>query len=168
MADGEADELCAKMVIENKAYACLSEDMDLFVYGCPRILRYLSLISETFIIYYFDKILMELDMTKENFQMICIISGTDYNININSNINLFKTLNYYNLFKKYNYNDFYDWLLKHTIYLQNYDSINLFKSLNIFSLNNFVLKNYDFLNTNNSMDKQKIQRLMIPEGFYLS
>ena len=42
-ADGEADEICAKMVISNQAYACLSEDTDLFVYGCPRVLRYISL-----------------------------------------------------------------------------------------------------------------------------
>ena len=30
-ATGEADKLCAKMVCKHKAYACLSEDMDLFV-----------------------------------------------------------------------------------------------------------------------------------------
>ena len=36
---GEADELCAKLVIKRYAYACLSEDMDLFVYGCNKIMR---------------------------------------------------------------------------------------------------------------------------------
>ena len=41
-AEGEADQLCAKLVIKKIAYACLSEDMDLFLYGCPRVLRYLS------------------------------------------------------------------------------------------------------------------------------
>ena len=44
-APHEADELCANMVINNKAFACLSEDMDLFVYGCPRVLRYFSLVK---------------------------------------------------------------------------------------------------------------------------
>jgi len=44
-ADGEADQLCASLVLKNKVYACLSEDMDLFVYGCPRVLRYLSFIK---------------------------------------------------------------------------------------------------------------------------
>ena len=44
-AVGEADKLCAKMVCKNKAYACLSEDMDLFVYGCSRVLRYFSLLK---------------------------------------------------------------------------------------------------------------------------
>ena len=45
-AEGEADQLCAKLVIKKIAYACLSEDMDLFLYGCPRVLRYLSLLNE--------------------------------------------------------------------------------------------------------------------------
>ena len=31
-APGEADELCASLVIKKKVWACLSEDMDLFVY----------------------------------------------------------------------------------------------------------------------------------------
>ena len=31
-AEGEADELCAKLVIKGHAYACLTEDMDMFVW----------------------------------------------------------------------------------------------------------------------------------------
>ena len=50
-APGEADKLCAKIVNKNLAYACLSEDMDMFVYGCKRVLRYLSLLNKTTIIY---------------------------------------------------------------------------------------------------------------------
>ena len=56
-ADGEADELCASLVLKNKVYACLSEDMDLFVYGCPRVLRYLSLLNKTVIMYNTKEIL---------------------------------------------------------------------------------------------------------------
>ena len=36
-AINEADELCASMVINGFAWACLSEDMDMFVYGCTRV-----------------------------------------------------------------------------------------------------------------------------------
>ena len=39
IAEGEADKLCAELVIHNKAYACMSDDMDLFMYGCPRVFR---------------------------------------------------------------------------------------------------------------------------------
>jgi flap endonuclease-1 len=47
-APGEADELCALLVIKKKVWACLSEDMDLFVYGCNRVLRYFSLVNQSF------------------------------------------------------------------------------------------------------------------------
>ena len=77
-AEGEADALCAKLVIKKQAFACLSEDMDLFIYGCPRVLRYLSLMNETAIIYYLDNILVDLAVTFKEFKEICIISGTDY------------------------------------------------------------------------------------------
>jgi len=89
-AINEADILCAKMVIEGDAWACLSEDTDLFVYGCPRILRYLSLFQHTIVLYKLDELLQNLHLELNNFQKLCICSGTDYD-NINKNIfDLFK------------------------------------------------------------------------------
>ena len=46
-AKGEADELCAALVINGNVYACLSEYTDMFAYGCPRILKYISLMKHT-------------------------------------------------------------------------------------------------------------------------
>ena len=76
-ADGEADKLCAKLV--QKITSCLSEDMDLFVYGCNRVLRYISIINCTLIYYDIKKILNELENSILQFKQICILSGTDYN-----------------------------------------------------------------------------------------
>ena len=56
-APGEADKLCAKLVNKNLVYACLSEDMDMFVYGCKRVLRYLSLLNNE--LYSKDKKIIE-------------------------------------------------------------------------------------------------------------
>ena len=94
-AEGEADEICAKLVVSNQAYACLSEDTDLFVYGCPRVLRYISLRNHTVVIYHTNKILKELKLDMQRFRQICIISGTDYNNNC-SNYNIFY---YYGIYK---------------------------------------------------------------------
>tara|TARA_Y100000590_G_C15622318_1_gene978072 strand:+ start:327 stop:1178 length:852 start_codon:yes stop_codon:yes gene_type:complete len=77
-ANGEADKLCAEMVICGNAYACLSEDTDLFVYGCPIVLRYLSITNHTIVLYDLNEILKTLNITLEKFQKICILSGTDY------------------------------------------------------------------------------------------
>jgi 5'-3' exonuclease len=79
-AKREADEVCAYLVLTGRVYACLSEDNDMFVYGCPRILRYLSLVHQNIILYDFQKILSELVFTQEDFTSMCICSGTDYNM----------------------------------------------------------------------------------------
>ena len=97
-APGEADELCALLVIKKKVWACLSEDMDLFVYGCSRVLRYFSLVSHTVVLYYTKGIFNELNMTHKEFKEICILSGTDYNINTNKQVNLNVTIEYFNNF----------------------------------------------------------------------
>ena len=79
VAENEADELCASYVINGKAWACLSDDMDLIVYGCPRILRYFSILNESVILYDTEKILLFYNISYINFKYICILSGTDYN-----------------------------------------------------------------------------------------
>jgi hypothetical protein len=78
-AVGEADELCAILVLKNEVWACLSEDTDMFVYGCPRVLRYFSLLNHTCVFYDMEKILLDLQLNQEQFRRLCILSGTDYN-----------------------------------------------------------------------------------------
>ena len=94
-APGEADQLCAKMVINKEAWACLSDDMDMFVYGCTRVLRHISLLNHTVMFYSTTGILRELDIPMQNFREILIISGTDYThsepIKINDVVNQYRT-----------------------------------------------------------------------------
>ena len=84
-AEGEADNLCAWLTIKNKVYACLSEDMDMFVYGCPRILRYFSIYKEKMILYNTKKILKKLHLTQSEFRELCVLSGSDYNDSVKEN-----------------------------------------------------------------------------------
>ena len=79
VAPGEADSLCAQMVLKRKAHACMSDDTDMFVYGCPRVLRHLNLLDETVTMYDMSKILNLLGITMTEFRQICVVSGTDYN-----------------------------------------------------------------------------------------
>ena len=81
VAPGEADALCAQMVLKRKAHACMSDDTDMFVYGCPRVLRHLNLLDETVTMYDMSKILNLLGITMTEFRQICVVSGTDYNAN---------------------------------------------------------------------------------------
>lgn len=102
VAPKEADELCAMLVIEKKVWACLSEDMDLFVYGCTRVLRYISLLNHTVVVYNMKGILYDLDISLNEFQEICILSGTDYNINMDQieKNNIKEIVNLYHLYRK--------------------------------------------------------------------
>ena len=82
VAPGEADALCAQMVLKRKAYACVSDDTDLLVYGCCRVLRHINLFDQTITLYDMNKILNILGITMREFRQICVISGTDYNSNV--------------------------------------------------------------------------------------
>ena len=139
-AEGEADQLCASMVLQNKAWASLSDDMDLFVYGCPRVLRHLSLHNQTVLFYDFDRILDELSLTATEFRKITVISGTDYyHDQKKTNINLHETLRWYS---EYKYQcrkndtamDFYDWLVKYTKYISSSSLIALNKTYSMFCI----------------------------------
>ena len=96
-AEGEADYLCAKLVNDGVAYACMSEDTDMFVYGCRYVLRYLSLINKTVILYDFEYILDELNVTNEEFKTVCILTNNDYN-NKQQN-SLWKLMDYIKMYK---------------------------------------------------------------------
>jgi 5'-3' exonuclease len=119
-AEGEADELCVHMVLSKKAWACLSDDMDMFVYGCTRVMRGFNLNSHTVIFYNINGILRDLDLHMTDFRRVAVLSGTDYNIDLSINIDdVFKN---FKLFKNsINSNDgFYDWYSRvHKIELDN-------------------------------------------------
>ena len=115
----EADELCAAMVIKGHAYACLSEDTDMFALGCPRILKYISLKKHTAVLYPIGNILKKLNIKFDDFQKLCILSGTDYNF---TKKNIFW---FYDLYKKYKNSkiddEFIGWLqMKNYITLHTY------------------------------------------------
>ena len=109
IANGEADILCCYMVKNNLAYACLSEDTDMFVYGCTRVLRYFSIIKHNAVLYDYGNILNTLKINNKLFQQLCIFSGTDYN---NSKYNIYYAYKILIRYMNQKTNEmFYDWLL---------------------------------------------------------
>lgn len=97
-AEGESDKLCAKMVITKKAWACVSDDMDMFVYGCTRVMRHMSLLNHTIVYYNLNSILNELQLPLQDLREIMILSGTDYNLY--QKISLHKALKYYKEYRE--------------------------------------------------------------------
>ena len=168
-ANGEADELCALLVLKKIVWACLSEDMDMFVYGCSKVLRYFSLLNHTLVLYDTKKIVEELGLTQKEFREICVLSGTDYNIQSNldtENMNLHKVLK---LFKKYykidKRTDFYNWLQKSGNTHLDYELLT-----NVYCMFDLDYSIYDnevdnLKITNSCVDKEKLQSILKKDGF---
>ena len=166
-AEGEADKLCAQLVIQNEAYACMSEDMDLFVYGCPRVIRYLSILNHNCIFYDLHKILEILDMSHEEFKLCCILSGTDYNKyeishqKIKNVYYYFKLFNTYKLLNSNNSNNsinFIEWLHKNN-YIYDYHKI-----MNIIKL--YIIENKGKTNFNSSLkNDDKLKNILKNHNF---
>ena len=175
-APGEADELCALLVLKNKVWACLSEDMDMFVYGCTRVIRYLSLFNRTAVLYDMKGILEDLNLTQKELREICVLSGTDYNIqncdDKSKNMsNLYETLKMFNKYKKDTMDlaldldlDFYEWLKINSDYITDQE---LFKKIyDIFDLKKTNLTTFEKIKISNGpVDCENIRNILKTDGF---
>ena len=169
-APGEADELCALLVLKNKVWACLSEDMDMFVYGCTRVIRYLSLFNCNAVLYDTKGILDNLSLTQKELREICVLSGTDYNTqNCNNNSknipNLHETVKMFNKYKKEKENlEFYEWLKINSNYITDYE---LLKNIyDIFDLKKSNLTSFEKIKISNGpIDCENIKNILKTDGF---
>jgi len=151
-AEGEADQLCVKLVLEKIAFACMSEDMDMFVYGCPRVLRYFSILNSSVVLYDFTAILNTLKLSSDDFKEICVISGTDYNVNNTQETSLIKTIELFNKFKhcdKDSTDSFYEWLINKTNYIKDYNHLK--NTLLMFNLSDMSIEKYNTIQIANGI-----------------
>jgi len=164
-APGEADRLCAYLVKIGKAWGCMSDDMDMFLYGCQFVIRNLSLLNHTIILYDTTKILRELQLSEETFCEIMVLSGTDYNLNTNTSLK--ETLKWYNDYKKHieNTDGFYSWLNKNTKYITDYN--HLLKTYQIFQfINSSELENWNNIEiVEKPVNNTELKIIMGKEGF---
>lgn len=148
-AKGEADVLCAQLIHTGRVYACLSEDMDMFAYGCSRVLRHISLIKHTALLYDLREILHQLGMTMDEFRQVLVLSGTDYNKDDTTNLK-----DSMELFHKYKENEvptFYEWLQLNTLYIKDYGQLKL---------------TYDMFDAVKTLDADYVQKIIIEPGIY--
>jgi 5'-3' exonuclease len=94
-APGEAEKYCAQLVREGHCVAAYSNDTDLLVHGCPRII---SRVAEGQArIVFLENVLGQLGLSQEQFVDLCVMCGTDYNPNVPG----FGPLRCYELIKHY-------------------------------------------------------------------
>lgn len=170
-APGEADELCAMLTMKEKVWACLSEDMDMFVYGCPRVIRYLSLLNHTAVIYDVKSILNNLGITQKELREICVLSGTDYNIECEDSKNtLNNTLKYFKKYHKSNSTlSFYDWLNAYdNNYIKDYDLLKTIYQIFDLHRDNKIKVFKKIKIFNGPIIKNEIKNILKTDGFLFS
>ena len=164
-APAEADELCAHFMHTGQAYACLSEDMDMFAYGCCRVLRHFSLVKHNVLLYDLEQILCKLQMNVQEFRQVIVLSGTDYNKE--ETTNLYDSVKWFYAYKKSIIlseetiqPSFYEWLRKNTDYIKNADVL-------ISTHQMFLKKNgvYDFPKDVKKGNKEQLVELLGYDGF---
>lgn len=172
---GEADQLCAYLVKNNYAWACVSDDMDMFAYGCSRVLRHVSLIQHTGILYETEEILCNLEIPFSDFRDILILSGTDYNIHNQKTLQ--ETMDLYKKYMKTVANtevsiNFYNWLVCEG-YLDNEEKQKLDKITPMFDLSMMSLRNAEEIRTIIEMlpfqykpiQRENLHKILRDDGF---
>lgn len=170
-SQSEADTVCAYMVKSGKAWACLSDDMDMFVYGCNCVLRNISLLNKTVILYDTTSILEELCMTEDVFRQIMVLSGTDYNTHTETNLDT--TINWYTKYissiaSVNNSNSqsmtFYDWVCANGNYIDNKNELLIICDL--FTINHIPEMGIDTIQiTSKPSNQNMIHDIMSKAGF---
>ena len=110
-ASSEADCLCAYLVKSGYAYGCISDDMDMFAYDCPNVIRKLNLIHHNCMLYNVSKIKQELNIS--DIQRVVILCGTDYASEVSWDIQTaIERFQFYKQEKhrKQTQSEFYTWL----------------------------------------------------------
>lgn len=96
-ADTEADILCCYYVNTGKAYGCFTEDMDLLVYGCKKVFKYMSLVNHSFLCYNYENILRTIGLDSNTFRELCVLSGSEYKRTQHNIYFIYKTMKRYNI-----------------------------------------------------------------------
>lgn len=169
-APGEADHLCAYLVKSGKAWGCISDDMDMFLYGCNYVIRNISLLNHSAILYDTVQMWGDLELSEQLFREIMVLSGTDYNIH--SKTSLKETIRWYYEYTKYmdkcdseKAMGFYIWLLKNTKYITDYKSLlNAYKMFTCNHCTELEEWNHDYIDSKH-VDICKIREIMEQEGF---
>lgn len=90
VAPYEADVICYEMVKYGYADMCMTNDSDLFAYGCNYVITNFNINTMTCFCYQFDNILKTLELSKKQFLELCVLAGTDYKKSFIHSTNIFE------------------------------------------------------------------------------
>lgn len=156
----EADQLCGYLSSKENVYGCISDDMDMFMYDCNYVLRHLSLLNHTVVVYDRKKICNNLNVNVNELQDILLTVGSDYNLSNNYNVN--QAFENYKIYSRDCKNsDCYLEYLK--LIDKNIDIEKIYKLKEL--LNSLKNTNISIKNKNSFIIKDEMKELLEPYGF---
>lgn len=156
----EADAICAKLEHLKLVDGCMSEDNDLFLYGCQNVLKHINLENKTLSLYNINDMCSVLNMSTTSFKEMCVASGTDY---CNVHIPIEKVFELYNNYKSENSGgDFYYWLQQynHITDVETYISNDL-----MFTTNHVVVNLGEISRKKKEFTNICIKKILSEDGF---
>jgi flap endonuclease-1 len=78
----EGESLCSDLCIRKKVDYVITEDSDVFAYGCPVLISKINTAMDTCVCIKLEEILEKLELNQDEFLDFCIMCGTDYNKNM--------------------------------------------------------------------------------------
>lgn len=78
----EGENLCADLCIKTQVECVVTEDSDVFAYGCPVLLSKINTATDSCVVIRLEDILKSLELTQAEFLDFCIMCSCDYNQNI--------------------------------------------------------------------------------------
>jgi len=109
-APEEADVVCSYYVERGYAWACVSDDMDMFAYGCPRVIREWNILKSSATFYDLQNITQDINIPLQNLRSVLLLLRNDYckeSIHLETAVHWFSE--YYS--RRINNISFYEWLL---------------------------------------------------------
>ena len=146
----------------------MSEDMDMFAYGCPCVLRNFSITKQTLLSYNLQEILSQQQMNMIEFRQILSISGTDYNkedsTNLYDTIKLFREYKNAIIILDTEVPSFYDWIEKNCLHIQNRDTLETVCAM--FGTHSDIVNKFeDYVVCYQNYDATELYKFLEPEGF---
>jgi len=160
-APEEADVVCSYFVDRGIAWACISDDMDMFAYGCKRVIRDWSFQHKNAVLYDLALICNDIKVPFSNLQSVLLLLGNDY---INTKLRLEIVIKWFRDYHKESTElSFYDWILKQN-YIKNEKMKKLVEIQNVYEVPAvMILKKMP--NAKKKADINLLHSILSPYGF---
>ena len=161
-APEESDVVCAYFVRKGIAWACISDDMDMFAYGCERVLREWNIQKSSVVLYDLDLLKKDIKIENENSSQLFILAGNDYTKK--EKIPFDTIIEWYGQYIHSAATSFYEWLVLKE-YISNDKKKQLEEIIPLYEVPESIVLNKKIPTSRSMIQWEKLQSILSPYGF---